>query len=391
MHRLWAPSLCCFVFAGTVALTSTAQDAGVGQHEQKAQEYLRARQPELARKEFEIVAKADPGNLDAQANLGVLLYFAQQYQEAEPHLRAAIELDPKQSKLRALLGLCERRNGEREAARKDLAAALPEIQDPKIRKQAGLELVELDTASGDLPGASAAINELKASASSDPEILYAAYRVYTDLAGEAMLGLSLAAPESAQMHQAMAHELIRERDNNAAITNLRAALKADPNLPGAHFELAETLAASSDPALKAEAGQQYEIALRQNPGDEKTLTKLGDLAADKGDHPTAIADYKRALALQTGDPDASIGLAHELVESGHPDEALVLLEQVVKNDPSNTLAHYRLSAVYRRLHRPEDSKREVAEYERLKALREKLRGIYEALRMNAPQTNDAKE
>ncbi len=38
-------------------------------------------------------------------------------------------------------------------------------------------------------------------------ILYAAYRIYTDLAGEAILGLSVAAPESGQMHQAMAHEL----------------------------------------------------------------------------------------------------------------------------------------------------------------------------------------
>ncbi len=79
------------------------------------------------------------------------------------------------------------------------------------------------------------------------------------------------------------------------------------------------------------------------------------------------------------------------METGHADEAAKLLQQVIKSDPSNTLAHYRLSAVYRRLHRPQDAKREVAEYERLKAMKEKLRGIYEALRMDAPQKNDAKE
>lgn len=370
---------------------SEGQGGSVAEHEQKAREYLRQRQPELARKEFAIVAEAEPGNLDAQANLGVLLYFAGEFKEAEPHLRAALQLDPSQSKVQALLGFSERRNGETAAARTDLAAALPHLQEPKVRKEAGLELVEMDTAANDLPAAAAAIGQLKAVMPADPEVLYAAYRVYTDLAGESLLELSLAGPESAQMHQAIAHELVRERDNTGAIKNLRTALKLDGSLPGAHFELAELLAASSEPALKAAAGQEYEAALKQNPNDDKTLVRLGDLAADGAKHEVAIDFYNRALALQPQSADASIGLAHELVETGHADEAAKLLQQVIKNDPSNTLAHYRLSAVYRRLRRPEDAKREVAEYERLKALKEKLRGIYEALRVDAPQKNDAKE
>ena len=38
-----------------------------------------------------------------------------------------------------------------------------------------------------------------------------------------------------QMHQAMAHELLRLRDQKAAIANYRLALAADPNLPGAEL------------------------------------------------------------------------------------------------------------------------------------------------------------
>ncbi len=85
-----------------------------------------------------------------------------------------------------------------------------------------------------------------------------------------------------------------------------------------------------------------------------------------------------------------MGLAHELLETGHAEDAQRLLEAVLKSDPSNMLAHYRLSAVYRRLHRPEDAKCEVAEYERLKAVKEKLRTVYGTMRMNAPQTADAR-
>lgn len=370
----------------------SARGAGVAEHERRAREYLQQRQPELARKEFAIVAEAEPGNLDAQANLGVLLYFDGQYQEAIPHLKAAVALAPQQAKLQALLGFSERRAGDVAAARSDLAAALPGLTEDKVRKQAGLELVEMDTAANDLPAAASAVAQLKATMPADAEVLYAAYRVYTDLAGEALLDLSLAGPESAQMHQAIAHELVKARDNAAALTNLRAAVAADPHLPGAHFELAELLVASTAPAEKAEAQGQYELALKDNPRDDKALTRLGDLAADKGDHAAAMKRYQDALALQPESADAAIGMAHELVETGKTDAALPLLLGVIKADPTNVLAHYRLSALYRRLHRPEDAKREVAEYEKLKATREKLRGVYDSLR-NSPggmKSDDAK-
>ncbi len=358
----------------------SAPSADVAEHERKAREYLQQRKPELARKEFAVVAEAEPGNLDAQANLGVLMYFDGQYQEAIPHLKAAVALAPQQAKLQALLGFSERRAGDVAAARSDLAAALPGLTEDKVRKQAGLELVEMDTAANDLPAAAAAVAQLKAAMPADAEVLYAAYRVYTDLAGEALLDLSLAGPESAQMHQAIAHELVKARDNAAAVTNLRAAVKIDPHLPGAHFELAELLAASSAPAEKAEAQGEYELALKDNPRDDKTMTRLGDLAADKGDHAGAMKRYKEALALQPENADAAIGLAHELVDEEQLEAALPLLEGVVKSDPTNMLAHYRLAALYRRLHRTEDAKREIVDYQKLKATREKLRGVYGALR-----------
>ncbi len=357
-------------------------------HLSKAHQFLQQKQPTLAIPEYAAAVAVDPNNLDAQANLGVLQYFSGQLPQAEPHLRAAVALDPKQAKLQALLGFCEHRSGEYERARTDLTAALPGLTDPTVRRQAGLELVEIDTSASDLPAASRVIDQLKAEFPTDREVLYATYRIHTDLAGEALLDLSVAAPNSGQMHQAMAHELVRERDNTAAVTNLRAALQADPNLPGARFELAEALHVSQQPALKAEAESQYQQVLKENPSDIAAMTRLGDIAAEKGEHAQAITLYKQALALQANNEDAAVGLAHELTETGQPEAALPLLTAVVKADPSNIQAHYRLSALYRRLHRPEDAKHEIAEYERLKTVKEKLRGVYEAMRMDAPKKND---
>ena len=119
-------------------------------HQQKADQYLREKRPDLAIPEFAAVVAADPNNLDAQANLGVLLFFAGKPEEAEPHLRAALAIDPSLAKLRMLLGTCEHHQGHLEDARRDISAALPQITDPKVRQQAGLEIIEIDTSLNDL-------------------------------------------------------------------------------------------------------------------------------------------------------------------------------------------------------------------------------------------------
>ena len=117
------------------------------------------------------------------------------------------------------------------------------------------------------------------------------------------------------MHQAMAHVLIRERDNKAAIENLREALKTNPALPAAHYELAELLRLSTVPADKAEATEQYKLAVQYQPNDAASLTRLGQIAGESGDHGAAIARYKQALVAQPTYADAQVGLAYELSET----------------------------------------------------------------------------
>ena len=369
--------------AAQAGVDSVAQQVQL--HEQRAHQLLNETKPELAIKEFAAVLAVDPHNLDAQANLGVLLYFQKDYSAAEPHLRDAIEQKPDLTKIRALLGMCERRIGKTDAARADLQAVVDQLQEPNIRLEAGLELIEIYSASQELEKAASVVAILRQGAPTDPRVLYAAYRIYTDLAGEAMLDLSVAASDSGQMYQVMAHELVRERDTAGAIANYRKALAADPNLPGIHFELAEALHASPDLKLRAEAEEQYKLAVAVNSSDEKAVARLGDLASDKGDLDSAAAYYKQALALAPNDADAAIGLAHVYSEKNEAASAVSLLEQVIAADPANVLAHYRLSTVYRKLNRPDDAKRELEAYQKYKDMKEKMRQIYKALRLGTEQ------
>jgi Tfp pilus assembly protein PilF len=387
--KVW---VCFLVFCLSVANRGTAQQAPSASqanvHQQRAHQLLNEKKPDLAAKEFAAVLAIDPKNLDAQANLGVLLYFRKDYAGAEPHLRDAVEQKPDLTKIRALLGMCERRLGKTDAAQKDLEAVLSQVDDPSIRMEVGLELIEIDTASQDLVRAATVVETLRQKNPTDARVLYAAYRIYTDLAGEALLDLSVAAPESGQMYQAIAHELVQQRDMNGAITDFRKALAANPNLPGIHYELGEVLHASDDLKLRAEAEDQYKMAVAANPSDEKAIARLGDIAVDKGDLDGAADSYKKALSLAPNDANALIGLARVYTEKNDAQAAAPLLERVVKSDESNVQAHYRLSVVYRKLKRPVEAKHQLEEYQRYKEMKEKLRAIYKNLRL---QDNDAEQ
>ena len=191
--------------------------------------------------------------------------------------------------------------------------------------QAGLALIEIDAALQELDKAAAVIPLLRQVAPTDPRVLYAAYRIYSDLAEEAMLDLSVAAPESGQMHQMMAHQQYQAGDLTSAIANLQKAIAANPNLPGIHFELAEALHISPDPQVRSGAEAEYKLAVAANSRDAKALTRLGDIAVDKNDLDLAATFYQQALAITPNDPDASIGLAHVYTEKGQPELALPLL------------------------------------------------------------------
>ena len=351
----------------------------IAQHERLAQQYERELRPELAIPELKKLVALDPNNVKACADLGVLLYFRGEYADAVPQLQTAINIQPDLWKIRSLLGLAEERIANLADARKDLEASFPLIEGKKLKIEVGLDLVGLYTRSGELDKAANLISQLEAVYPDAPEVLYAAYRTYADLSGESMLSLSLVAPDSAQMHQLLAHEEAREGNTNGAIGQYRKAIAIDPHLPGVHFELAELLRTSQDPAVKKESEQEYRAAVAENPQDVKAICALAEMAETKGDTQQAFDDYSKAVALQPGGADAKLGLAKVLIERDQPDKALPLLESSAQLEPTDATVHFRLATLYRKLGRMDDAKREVTLYQKYKDLKEKLRAVYKEM------------
>ena len=376
------------LLCAALSLSQAAEDKrqDFAAHMQKAHGYLDEKQPALAIPEFQAAVAIDPENVDAQANLGVLLFFQGKAADSIPHFRAALaaikeERPPGLAKIQGLLGMAESRTLDFANARKDMEAAFPALQDRRFQLQLGLELAGLDTESGDLDKAATVIAQLRKTEPDNPEVLYAAYRTYSDLAGESMLALSLAAPDSAQMHQLLAHEDARQGNTSGAIAQYRKAIAIDPHLPGVHLELAELLHTSPDESVKKAAEQEYHAALLENAQDEKSILRLAEIDAQKGNTAQSYQEYTKAVELQPADADAKLGLAKTLIEMNQSDKALPLLEETVQQEPTNATAHYRLATLYRKLGRVDDARRETELYKKFKEMKEKLQALYKELQV----------
>ena len=347
--------------------------------EQQAQKYLQDQKPQLAIPVLREIASLDPKNLNAQGNLGVLLFFQGTYHEAIPHMRSALRMQPDLWRIEALLGIAEKRTGDPKAAQNDLERAFSNLGDKKIQIEAGLELVELYSASAQLDKALSVAAKLEELAPQNPQILLVAYQISRQMMDQSLLTMTMAAPDSAEMHMIMAGELGRQGDHTNAIAQYREAIRLNPSLPGAHFELAEQLRTSPDPALNAQAEDEFKAAIRVNQYDELSWRQLGGIRAAKGDYKTAEEDYRKALALQPKDSDARTGLAIVLISLNRPNEANSLLEDAVKDDPTNLVAHYRLSMLYRRAGRTAEAQREMETFQHYQGVKDKLGKIFKQL------------
>jgi Flp pilus assembly protein TadD len=126
--------------------------------------------------------QADGNNLEVQANLGVLLFFRKDCTDAASHLNRALQLRPDSTRIRALLGICQKQQGNSEEAKQNLETSLSSIKEEKISTLIQRNLAELYYAEGNLVQASSTADALLKSQPHDPDVLYMIYRIHTDLA-----------------------------------------------------------------------------------------------------------------------------------------------------------------------------------------------------------------
>ena len=355
----------------------------------RGQRALEDHRYDAAAREFEAILSIDAAIAGAHANLGVARYLLTDYDQAVLAFRQALELDPTMKNAELYLGLSQARAGDVEAALPSLSRGFWNAGDDPWRLQGGMLLAELYSARQEDDKLLDVVRALKRAFPTNPDVLYMAYRLYSDMGAKAISDLVREAGGSARLHQVTAELLVSEGDYPRAVRQYRKALEIDAQLSGANRALAVAILNSSpdeDGIREAERALERELSL--NPRDAEALYQLGEISWRHGDEAAALEHYSKAVELQPTFPDGLIALGKALIAEGEFDRAAEHLQEAVRIDSENEVAHYRLAQAYRQLGRVDEAVKELEQFRRIRSTAEALGAIYRQVQRSTVSSED---
>ena len=169
-------------------------------------------------------------------------------------------------------------------------------------------------------------------------------------------------PESAASHLILARMLLRQGFDPIAEENARQAIALDPKLPLAHYLLGEFHLFKSDiPQAIAEFEKEIEL----NPGFAGVYDRMGDAYTHLEKFDDAQRMLQRSVALDPNSTGPFILLGKVMLKKNDPKSAAMYLERAAKMDPNNYMTHHLLGQAYRSLGQENDAEREFKIAEQL--------------------------
>jgi tetratricopeptide (TPR) repeat protein len=285
-------------------------------------------------------------------------------------LRQALKLKPNLPKTATLLAMSLSELGRFSEALPGLEKGFHQSTDPAIKRMCGLQLLRAYTGLQRDNKAVEVALELNRTYPNDPEVLYHTGRIFGNFAFLTMQKLAQVAPASVWRHQAEAEAYESQGSNDAAISEYRQVLSADPRRPGIHYRIGRTLLArsrqSNAPDDTAAAAKEFEQELKLDPGNANTAYELGEIHRNAGEFDQAEKFFELALQYYPDFEEAHLGLAAVLMSLQKPDLALPHLQKAVSLSVGNEVAWYRLSQVQGMLGHDAEQKKAFAEFQRLR-------------------------
>jgi tetratricopeptide (TPR) repeat protein len=320
---------------------------------------------------YESLLKVAPGVADYYLNLGIAYHASGRPLDAVQPLRQALKLKPGLTQARAYLGLSLGETGQCAEALPYLKKDLSRAGARQLKRDLGLAGIKCATALSRLDEAVDFIRLLNRDFPDDPEVLFRAAHVYSDLSTKASMDLLNKNPSAYQVRLLSAEALEAQGNWEGATKEYRRVLEMNPHLPGIHYRLGRIIlsAPKTDTTLQ-DARKEFEAELKIDPTNAGAEFVLGKLTLDPTTLNEAIGHFSRAVQLDASFAEAYVELGNALILADRAVEAVKPLETAVKLQPGNPLPHFRLSNAYNRLGKKEDAQRELAFY---KELSEKIR------------------
>ncbi len=307
---------------------------------------------------------ATPANADLRLKLGIAQLASGQPVEAIASFQHALKLRPTMIPARQYLAAALAEAGDCAQGVPMLKKEMPRIANPELKRTAGLAAVRCAAGANRHEDAIEFIQILTRAFPKDPEVLYQAVHLYSDLSLKASQEMLIHASSSYQLRLLNAEALETQERWAEAESEYRAVLAQQPGLPGIHYRIGRLLLSlpegQATPEKRQQAREEFEAEVKLNPRNAGAEYVLGELARQSRDWPRATAHFSNAAKLNPNFADAFIGWGRALIADRKFAEAIAPLERAVKLEPNHPASHFHLAIAYSRSGRREDGERESA-------------------------------
>lgn len=308
---------------------------------------------------WKAVLKTHPKSADAYAHLGFLEAHQERYAEAVTLYRKALLLNPAMPGLRMNLGLAQFKGGQLKDAvasfqllLKHERAESPEAQ--RLTTLIGLAYYGVGEYADAVPYLKKATSYDKQSLPFRLALAHSClgakqYPCVLDVYHE-ILELNA---ESAEADMLAGEAQDEMRDHVEATKQFRAAVKADPKAPGAHFGLGYLLWTQMQ---YEEAAENFQAELELDPNHVQSMAFLADCDIRLNKPDAAQPLLEKALQLDASNELAHLNMGILLADAGRKEDALHELKEAARLTPGDVNVHFRLARLYKSMGRAEEAK-----------------------------------
>ena len=327
--------------------------------------------------EYRAALARDPNLRGTHYPVGLLLLHQGEAEAGRRHLQAALEVDPQNIRAREFLdqlrlgalpkpviedALTEppSKTGQPGGLVDHWAAA--SNADPRDVNLSPVLRGELLYGRGQYEDAASLFAQLKSQSPRNVDALYWLVRSYQALALSAFDRIARVAPDSARAHQLLAEGFEKQERVEQAVEEYTIALSRDPRLPGVHYAIGLSRMKMGQ---WQEARKEFESELALDPFNAGANFRLGQLAYRFSQYDEATRFFARATVIYPGFGEAQTQIAQVLIRRGRYQEALPHLLAATELTPADHTVHFQLYRAYRGVGEKDKAQKELEIFQRM--------------------------
>lgn len=296
----------------------------------------------------------------AYNNLGALYLREHQYTKAIAILKQGLGVDRSMHSANILLGIACYEAGDYREARQPLETAVrANPKDNNAELYLAKDLIKLE----DFGPAATHLQELTKREPRNQEVWYMLGNVYIQLSEAALAKVDAIDPNSVLSHEIRGDIMASMKNFDGALVQYKKAVDVAPQQSGTHYKLGDAYWQLDD---WADATEQFQAELINDPGNCNARWKLGDILLEQHLRPEeALDDINQALQVCPSLKEAVPDRATALIRLNRYEDAVPDLKTAITGDPNEPRLHFMLAQAYRGLGRTADASAEMATFEKL--------------------------